>query len=688
MGIIELDGKKYVIGPLQQTHSPRLAPPFRTRGVQVRADDTSVNRFIHSGFPLGIGWSRMKRESERGVGGLLDSTCWTAKGPVTLGKLEESQTHSSPADHLIKAVNFRGNLWGIFEKDYSGATVGSVTAKRFVSSSNSWAGGGPVTSGPSSVSLRNVGVRAWDMVVHKDFLFAVVNNRPGSNTSIDSKFYCGKSADGSTWSNTGLASASANSYIPTSVARRNRIDDDMARLLSFGNELLMARYRHPDSSSGDGLIEVLSTTDSGTNWASDVTIPSGSGPKAFVSWYNLSGTRSPVLVTAEGIYAIDTSGDAFEEIYALDGDPGNGRWSEVGNDGALYVGLGSGQILRLSVLDTNTLEATMIGPPGDGLVFARQGHVSHILRTPSEWLFVAYGGHKAGTKASIFMIDTSVLLTDPETGKRFMPWHHFYQHGTADQDIATMAYSTASDGTPRLHFAIEGTSATANRHIAKPLTNPEQSSTIKYQASGVLQLPDDDMGDPQTTSMIFQGLIDVDDLSEANTGEYIQLADGLDGDSYGTNVRGDFLSGDKDLVFGDSEQGVAGKRWRGQLTLHRDSGDNTQTPKMHEFELQAQSVLVGKKRWAFEVDIEETAKQTPPNVSTNVDVRETIISNIETVAESTTLVTFQSAEAMVEARVRVPNDIPPVFDFEVVDSDFTNRGYRTGVVRVIVEQGV
>ncbi len=148
MGIIDLNGNMYVIGPLEQTYSPRLAPPFRTRGVQVRADDTSVNRFIHSGFPLGIGWSRMKRESERGVGGLLDSTCWTAKGPVTLGKLEESQTHSSPADHLVKAVNFRGDLWGIFERDYSGGNQGSVRTRKFASSSDSWTGGGTVTSAP------------------------------------------------------------------------------------------------------------------------------------------------------------------------------------------------------------------------------------------------------------------------------------------------------------------------------------------------------------------------------------------------------------------------------------------------------------------------------------------------------------------------------------------------------------
>ncbi len=317
-----------------------------------------------------------------------------------------------------------------------------------------------------------------------------------------------------------------------------------------------------------------------------------------------------------------------------------------------------------------------------------KGHVNFILRTPSEWLFVAYGGHAAGKNASIFMIDTSVLLADPDTGKKFMPWHHFYQHATANLDIVTMAYSSEDDGAPRLHFAIEGAAATANRHIEEPLTNPEQSSTIKYQATGILQLPDDDLGDPQTTSMIFQGLIDTDDLSESNAGEYIQLADGLNGEAHGANSRGEFLSGQMRLVFGSSQQGVAGRRWKGQLTLHRDSGSDTDTPKIHEFELQAQSVLIGKKRWAFEIDIEETARQTPPTVSANMDVRETIIHNIESVAESATLAQFQSSEDMAQTLVRVPNDLPPVFALRVEDSDHQNRGYRTGVVRLVVEQGV
>jgi len=404
-----------------------------------------------------------------------------------------------------------------------------------------------------------------------------------------------------------------------------------------------------------------------------------------VDWYNLSVARSPVLVTAEGIYAIDISGNTFELIYALDGDPASGRWAEVGNDGALYVGMWGGSILRLAITDTNTLTVINIGPPGDGLVAARQGHVNYMLKTPTEWLMVAYGGHASGKKASIFMIDTSVLLTDPETGKRFMPWHHMWQDSTGDLDIVAMAYSTEDDATPRLHFAVEGTAASINYHIEEPFAHPNQSSTVKYQATSVLRLPDDDLGDPQTNATILQALVDADALSADTDDEYIELRYGVDGASDTTDL-GDFLSGSIALSFA-SGVGVAARRIGIKLSFYRGS-TSTNTPKMNEFELQAHHVLLDKRSWEFTIDINATATgETSPNLVSNTDIHETIISALETVAEIPTLVTF-TAGGMTQALVKVPNDRAPVFNLSVVDSNKNRRGYRTGTITVRVEEGI
>ena len=43
-------------------------------------------------LPKGLGWARARRDTGKGDGGMLDSTSWTAKGPVALGKLQENQS--------------------------------------------------------------------------------------------------------------------------------------------------------------------------------------------------------------------------------------------------------------------------------------------------------------------------------------------------------------------------------------------------------------------------------------------------------------------------------------------------------------------------------------------------------------------------------------------------------------------
>lgn len=691
MPSIELNGVTYVIqGGLRESYVRRLSESRRNVGVQKRVDDSSINRYVAPAFPEGMGWARMKRDSGRGVGGLLDSTCWTALGPITLGKLQETQTHASDADHFRKAVPFKGDLWGMFEEDYSASALGSVVSRLFGATSDDWTGGGVITSHGSTNAN---GTRGWDMVVHKSSLFAICNTNAGG--SVDDTFTAHSSTDGITWADAGGTgfpdNTTSNEYITSAIARRNNFDDDMARLLSFGNVLLVALFRHPDSADGDGTIEVLNTTDSGTNWAPDVTIPSGDGPKAFLDWFNLSATRSPVLITAEGIWSIDTSANTFELIYALDGDPANGRWATVGNDGALYVSLGSGDILRLTISRTTSgstlLEVLNIAPAGDGLVTTRTGHVNYMLATPTKWLLIAYSGHVANTFASIFMLDTSVLRFDPETGSPYMALHHMWQDATGDLDIVSMAYSTEDDATPRLHWAVEGSAASINYHIEEPFAHPEQSSTIKYQDDNIsfLRLPVDDLGDPQTTATILQSLVDADDLSATTSGEYIEEQFGVDGAADTGTTLGNYLSGTKSLSFG-SGVGVAGKTIGRRLNFFR-SATNTNTPKLHESELQASHVLLDKKAYDFVIDIAASAALLSPTVTANQRAEEVIISAIEAVAESTTLVTFQSGR-MTQANVKIPNDSPPVFDFTIEESSDSNLGYRTGLCSVHVEEGI
>ena len=695
MGVISLNGQTYVVGPIDMTWVPRQSPAYRTQGTQSRGNDPSMNHFLHRSFPWGIGWSRIKREIGRGVGGLLDSTCWTALGPVTLGKLQEVQSHAANADHWKKAVNFKSDLWGLFERDFSAANVTDIVSRKFGATSDDWTGGGQIRAANDGGDPNATGIRGFDLGVHKGSLFVLCSGAPLPAGATAEEFVYGvaSSAAGATWADAGLIgwpdSATTNRYLTSTITRRNDFNDDMGRLLSFGNVLLAAIYRHPSSTDGTGLIEVLSSTDSGANWASDVTIPASDGPKAFVDWVTIGGVRSPVLVIPDGVYSIDYTNNTFALIYALDGDPNTGRWAEVGNDGSLYVGLGSGSILRLTIREADNLDVMVIGPPGDGLVTAKQGRANYILKTPSEWLLVAYGGHAASRNASIFMIDTSVILTDPETGKRFMPWHHMYQDGTANLDIVALAYSTEDDATPRLHFAVEGAAASVNSHIEEPFVNPKQSTTVKYQATSILRLPDDDLGDPQATTTILDSIVDADDLSVDTTGQYITLRYGLNGASDTTTTLGNFLSGIESLAFGASSQGVADSRIGINLLFTRDA-TNTNRPLLNEFGLEAYGFRPSLRRWSMRVDIKATAEgDSKPNKVANENLNETVIENLVAVAVSSTLVLFQDSEATpTTVRVRVPPDAPPVFHLEVIGSTDATRGYRTGTCDLVLEQAL
>ena len=691
MAVIELNGQSYTLAQdergkaaISQSYVRRLSSAIRTVGVQQRQDDTSVNRYVSPSFPKGIGWHRARRDTGRGVGGLLDSTAWTMRGPVANGKLFHTQSISNgnEGDHLKKYLVYKGNLYALLEEDYStGSTRGRTDI--FGGGDDTWDGGNETGSASGTA-----GFRIFDACVHKASMFYVATLE-GDDTEYEIESSTG--GGWSTASGTGFPSSS-NNYMTTAKVRRNAFDDDFGRILSFGNTLVTAIYLDPDSTNGTGNIAIWSTTDSGTNWANDCTIPSGDGPKALVDWYDLGLNRSPVLVTAEGIYSIDLANNVFSLMYALDGDSNNGRWATVGNDGALYFGLGSGPIMRMALTDSNTLDVMNVGPPGDGLVTDRQGHANMIVTTPSEWLLVAYGGHSADHYASIFAIDTSVILKDEETGKRYMPWHSLYKYRVADKDITNIIYSTADDGVPRVHMAIEGANVSVVEHIEYPFDNPTQNTSIQYQESSVLRLPDDDLGDPQSNTMILQAMVDADDLGAGSGGSggsgdnHIEFRYGIDGASDSGTSLGDFLSGQKTLSFG-SGAGISAKRIGINLLFDRDDSPNTETPLLHEFELQGQNVYLDKKAWDFTIDIGATARDFSPTVSANEKAEEVIISNIETVAQSTTLVTFTSGR-MTQTRVRVPNEGAPVFNLTVEDSFLDDPGYRTGFVTLRVEEGI
>jgi hypothetical protein len=660
---------------------------IRTVGTQRRIDNKKINRYPHQGFPLGVGWSRMDRETGRGVGGLRDSTCETRFRTVELSINNVSQTHADPAQHPKGYLNAFGDLWCAFEEDYASGEATSSFARKFAS--NAYSGGGSI----SDAGNNDQGRRVFDLVHWEQRMYALVNGIDGSSTANEELVYkIYSSLDGATWTEETGANfpdtPASNRYIPTSITRRNNFDDDMGKLVSFGGTLLAAVWRHPSSTDGDGLIEVLSKTDNSVAgaWTSHATLASGDGPKAFVVWRdptNLAVTV-PVVITAENIWKVDVSGNAVIALLpagVLTGDPNDGRDAHVGLDGNLYVPLGSGEILCIQVAETNQIVVTFVGPPGDGLVTARQGHVNAIVAPPGPWLFVSYGGHAADKTAGIWAIEYR-WQQDPQTGKHFRAWHHLYIESDDDIDIYLMGFSAAPDASPRLHFALEHATDAEMFVMGNPLISAKGTGTAQQkQTSGFIRLPTDDLGDPQSSAAVLQALVDADDLDASTSGEYIKLEDGLDGDADTTNDRGDFLSGDKDLTYGTSNRGVSAKTIASRLTLHRSGGaGGVASPALYEFEIQARNKLTVLRGWQVPIDLELTAAERG-------DIRVVDVqAELDAIMDSVTLLPLIFIDqSTTEHEVEVVQHGPSAFVAQV-DPGTIEAGDHSGLVTLWLEE--
>ena len=138
--------------------------------------------------------------------------------------------------------------------------------------------------------------------------------------------------------------------------------------------------------------------------------------------------------------------------------------------------------------------------------------------------------------------------------------------------------------------------------------HPLLSTTLTYNANGILLGPQDDLGDPHTNTLLLEAFVDADNLSAADTGEYIRLRDWLNGADPVTaaaNSRGNFLSGDLDLSYGASAEGVSARKLQWELQLNR-AGTTTNTPRLYDFEVDGQHLLLGKEQHTFTIDLEKS----------------------------------------------------------------------------------
>jgi hypothetical protein len=660
MGAIILNGNTYHLRGNVQPYPVEQYGQAIITGSPARVNETKLRKLIFKQwYKWGIGWHTGDPLTGRAIGGAARDATVDTRFPVLMNSiLHEAQTHASPADHIQAYVNFKGNFYGFFEEDYVGGspTVMTPTMRVWNAGTDTWDAAATIITENEGTDNEKGG-RVFDAIVHKSAIFVLTNNidlaaaddQPNGVTSYVVRI----STNASSFADTaGTHAHFAYRLIPTAVYRRNTPSDDYGRLLDMGNTLMVAMFEDSNAiHSSINQIRILYTVDSGANWVAGAIIPSGHGPKAFVRWrdpYSSPvGADIPVLVTAEGLYRVDADGTTFDLIYALDGNVNNGRWTAVGQDGGLIIGLGSGGRVVLYINPSGGVEVRGSGDPGDGLVAARRGHVNYVLTPSLPWYFLAYGGHASGEQASIFAVDYK-WQTDPVTGKLFQAWHSMYLEANANIDLYVLGYSSADDSTPRLHFALEHASSAEMYHLEQPIDNELQSGvTHKRAVTSFIEFPEENGGDPHTPKNILRARVDAEDLSGTDAGEYIENEYGINKADW-TNVSnlGYFVSGDKELLLGRTQQNVTGQTEAGsstgiaaysirnKLIFNRDAGDNTQTPKVNEYELTIETKLPRKQGFQVVVDIGLTVEHEGGNED---DVR----TNIDTVIDSVPLVSFQ-----------------------------------------------
>ena len=664
MATVTINGKKYITrGPVRQSYVQRQTAPFRTAGVQNREDDASVNRYLHRNFLRGFGPDRINRETGKGIGSFRDATCMTHwPSGVYLPLLAQESTEAAAVAVMRAGATFKGQLWSLWSN-----TSDDAVSNYYTGSTTTWTAGGAILAlgaGDEVIPL--------DLMADKTHLLALMLKDDGA---ADGDHHVYRTTAAAGW---GAPAADVSAGLMADAPAANE-DIDAGLLSSIAGEAVAILW-HEDN----GTITFFSSADAGNNWVDEaVDIASSNGPQGVAVYLDTDSTQKLYVGTREGLWIVDTSPATWTMRFVLPVTPHNDNFRRMTvHQGKLWFGLGvdddsPAPVWTLEVNgDTRVIETYHGLDQADGLPVEMMGPV-RWMKSSGRLLFASIGGGAASRNAR-------VLVHNGEG------WHSAYRHGTANLKIEWIDVTADDDGTPRLHFSIRTAAATSNTmYLAQPSVDPASGIALVYDTSGYLRIPVDDLGDAQTTSTIYQALVDADDLSAADTGEYIVHSYGLNGAADTTTELGDFLSGDLDLSFG-SGAGVAGKKIAQRLTFHRDAGSTADTPKLREFEIQARNQLFeqGRKALDMTIDLAESAKKGYRDIADNAtEVTESIITDLEGVVESTTMVTFVIGRKA-STYVQVPLDSPPVWELEVEGSDDINPGFLTGFCKLRLEQGI
>lgn len=183
---VKIDGKDYEVNELRQETVPNP-----TNGV----DAGALERLSWTASQVsrkGIGWQHADRITGNGVGGLRDvdaETRW--RYALTAPLNDQSETHASPADHLVAYEHYKGDLWALFEQEYASGsgTRQALTSAKYNASNDTWEGShfptfNSASTGNSATSPLTVSHTTQSTFGNRIVIAHVAINTSGAPSSV------------------------------------------------------------------------------------------------------------------------------------------------------------------------------------------------------------------------------------------------------------------------------------------------------------------------------------------------------------------------------------------------------------------------------------------------------------------------------------------------------------------------
>lgn len=540
-----------------------------------------------------------------------DATAETRfEGGVWLGLLNQTNTNPTNGQLPRASTVFNNVLYSLWDgDDTAGGNPAIISASL---SGTTWTG-----STVYSAAANSVG---FSMLTFEGTMIALFGTTDDHKTRY--------STNGTTWS------------VPTTDVTAAAMVDNLSANENFQGGLLVsvnnkavaciwnedASRLHFYESTGATIGDVW-TDRSGR-------IPTGRGPLGVAAYPGLDGNEKLYVLTEDGVWEVDASGTTYtaEHVVKMRIDITNGP--RIGNQmavfsGGLWFSGGSNAntacpINRLTIQNNGRLVETGLGlDVGDGVPAARLGACHHMVAT-HDALYMSVGGDAANRHTSIFAWNGQ-------------GWHSVFRNGTADQGID---WFDIKDN--RLQFGLKERSdqpdSATSSYLDGIATNPATGIALPRQTSGYVQVPYYDAGLPTTNGVWIQARMAADSLSANTSGEFVRIEYGVNGASRTTVDLGDIISGTLKLGAppGTPGIGVSGVDIGFEITLNRDAGTNTDTPRVRSLEVRYLKLEPTLERFTFMVDLEGTAAMEDSSV-------ETVIASLEAARDLVTLATFTYA---------------------------------------------